>query len=172
MDPRVTLWSSALQSGLRRRVATWTGSQLRDARKMRSVPSADAAAKEPAWQGPRLIAVRGATSVVANEREAILERTAELLGEIMERNSLTTDDVVSAIFTVTADVNAEFPAVAARQIGFDQVPLLCAQEIPVPGALPLAVRIMLHTYAPAGHAAQHVYLHEARALRTDLESAQ
>lgn len=133
---------------------------------------AEPTTQEPAWQGPRLIAVRGATSVVANERSAILERTAELLGEIMQRNALTTDDVVSAIFTVTGDLDAEFPAVAARQIGFDQVPLLCAQEIPVPGALPQIVRIMLHTYAPAGQRAQHVYLHAARALRADLEAAQ
>lgn len=140
---------------------------------MRPVPAdAEPTTQEPAWQGPRLIAVRGATSVVANEREAILTRTAELLGEIMQRNALTPDDVVSAIFTVTADLDAEFPAVAARQIGFDLVPLLCAQEIPVPGALPQIVRILLHTYAPTGHRAQHVYLHDARALRADLEAAQ
>jgi chorismate mutase len=129
-------------------------------------------AAEPAWASQRLIALRGATSVVANEREAILERTVEMLETIMERNQLKTTDLVSAIFTVTADLNAEFPAVAARQIGFDQVPLLCCQEIPVPGSLPLAVRIMLHTYAPADHTARHVYLHEARVLRADLESAQ
>ena len=127
---------------------------------------------EPAWSGPRLVALRGATSVVANEREAILTRTVEMLEELMRRNGLTPDDAVSAIFTVTGDLNAEFPAVAARQIGFDQVPLLCAQEIPVPGALPLAVRILLHAYAPAGFKARHVYLHEAKALRADLESAQ
>lgn len=142
---------------------------------MRCVPeSADAPnPTEPAWSGmPRLVALRGATSVEANEREAILERTAEMLEALMERNGLSTDDCVSAIFTVTADVDAEFPAVAARQIGFDQVPLLCAQEIPVPGSLPLAVRIMLHAYAPAGFKARHVYLHAAKALRADLESAQ
>lgn len=127
---------------------------------------------EPAWTGPRLVALRGATSVEANEREAILSRTVEMLEQLMERNGLHTSDVVSAIFTVTADLNAEFPAVAARQIGFDQVPLLCAQEIPVPGSLPLAVRIMMHAYAPAGHQPRHVYLHEARALRADLEAAQ
>lgn len=127
---------------------------------------------EPAWASQRLIALRGATSVEANEREAILSRTSELLSEIMERNALKTTDVVSAIFTVTADVDAEFPAVAARQIGFDQVPLLCTQEIPVPGSLPLAVRILLHTYAPGDHKARHVYLHEARVLRADLEAAQ
>ncbi len=142
---------------------------------MRSVPeSADVptSTEEPAWAGPRLVALRGATSVEANEREAILVRTAEMLETLMERNGLSPDDAVSAIFTVTSDLNAEFPAVAARQIGFDQVPLLCAQEIPVPGALPLAVRILLHAYAPAGFKARHVYLHEAKALRADLEAAQ
>ncbi len=108
----------------------------------------------------------------ANEREAILERTTELLQEMMERNALRPEDCVSAIFTCTPDLTAEFPAVAARQIGFDQVPLLCAQEIDKPGALPLAVRIMLHAYVPAGHAPRHVYLHAARALRADLDAAQ
>ncbi len=147
---------------------------MRSRRKMRSVPeSVDAPTPtQPAWPGPRLVALRGATSVVANEREAILTRTAQMLETLMERNGLAPEDVVSAIFTVTGDLNAEFPAVAARQIGFDQVPLLCAQEIPVPGALPLAVRILLHAYAPAGFKARHVYLHEAKALRADLESAQ
>lgn len=142
---------------------------------MRSVPeSVDVPNPEgePAWPGPRLVALRGATSVEANEREAILTRTVEMLETLMERNGLGPDDAVSAIFTVTADLNAEFPAVAARQIGFDQVPLLCAQEIPVPGALPLAVRILMHAYAPAGFKARHVYLHEAKALRADLEAAQ
>lgn len=95
-----------------------------------------------------------------------------MLEALMERNQLTPDDVVSAIFTVTGDLDAEFPAVAARQIGFDQVPLLCAQEIPVPGALPLVVRILMHAYAPAGFKARHVYLYEAKKLRADLEAAQ
>ena len=124
------------------------------------------------WRSERLIALRGASSVVANERDAILSRTTELLEAIMERNALRTSDLVSAIFTVTGDLNAEFPAVAARELGFDQVPLLCAQEIPVPGSLPLVVRVLLHAYAPPGHRAQHVYLYEARALRADLEAAQ
>jgi chorismate mutase len=134
--------------------------------------SPDAAPTEPAWQGPRLVALRGATSVPANDRDAILERTSEMLAEIMERNTLTPADCVSAIFTSTPDLTAEFPAVAARQLGFDQVPLLCAQEIDKEGALPLAVRILLHAYAPAGHESRHVYLHEARALRADLDAAQ
>lgn len=132
----------------------------------------DAASTEPAWQGPRLIALRGATSVPSNDRDQILERTTELLTEIMERNALTPEDCVSAIFTCTPDLTAEFPAVAARAIGFDQVPLLCAQEIDKAGALPLAVRIMLHAYAPAGHESRHVYQYEARALRADLDAPQ
>lgn len=136
-----------------------------------SAPTPTAA--DPAWQGqPRLFALRGATSVVANERDAILSRTVELLQAMMERNGLTPDDLVSAIFTVTSDLDAEFPAVAARQIGFENVPLICTREIPVPGSLPLAVRVMIHTYAPADHQPRHVYLHEARVLRADLESAQ
>ncbi|MEH3054195.1 MAG: chorismate mutase [Patulibacter minatonensis] len=132
----------------------------------------DAAPTEPAWQGPRLFALRGATSVPANDRDAILERTTELLTAIMERNALSPADCVSAIFTCTPDLTAEFPAVAARAIGFDSVPLLCAQEIAKEGALPLAVRIMLHVYRPADHQPQHVYLHEARALRADLDAPQ
>ena len=137
-----------------------------------SVSESSAPAPESDWRSERLIALRGATSVEANERTAILERTTELLEALMDRNALRVSDLVSAIFTVTGDLNAEFPAVAARQLGFDQVPLLCAQEIPVPGALPLVVRVLLHTYAPAGHHARHVYLHAARALSTDLEAAQ
>lgn len=135
-------------------------------------PDQQPTSAEPAWQGPRLFALRGATTVTANEREAILNRTAELLEAMLERNALTTADLVSAIFTVTHDLDAEFPAVAARQIGFQQVPLICTQEIPVPGALPQVVRVMLHTYAPADHTPRHVYLHEARSLRTDLEAPQ
>jgi len=143
-------------------------------REQSSDPTIESSAPAPEgdWRSERLIALRGATSVEANERTAILERTTELLEALMDRNALRVSDLVSAIFTVTGDLNAEFPAVAARQLGFDQVPLLCAQEIPVPGALPLVVRVLLHTYAPAGHHARHVYLHAARALRTDLEAAQ
>ena len=80
--------------------------------------------------------------------------------------------LVSCIFTVTADLNAEFPAVAARNIGLNQVPLLCTREIDVPGSLPLAIRIMVHYYAPADHVTQHVYLRDAVTLRTDLTAAQ
>ena len=80
--------------------------------------------------------------------------------------------MVSCLFSCTTDLTAQFPAVAARDLGLDRVPLLCTQEIEVPGALPRVIRILLHYYAPADHVPQHVYLREARALRADLESAQ
>ncbi len=91
---------------------------------------------------------------------------------IMERNSLSPDDVVSCIFTVTEDLDAEFPAVAARALGFQQVPLLCAREIPVPGSLPRVIRVMIHYHAPDEHTPAHVYMGEAQALRADLAAAQ
>jgi chorismate mutase len=120
----------------------------------------------------RLIALRGATTVEANEGEAILHATEELMHELLARNALTADDLVSCLFTLTDDLDAEFPAVAARRMGLSRVPLMCAREIPVPGALPRVIRVMIHCYAPEGHTAQHVYLGEARALRLDLEGAQ
>lgn len=120
----------------------------------------------------RLYAVRGAASVEANERAAILSATAELVREVMARNELIPDQVVSCIFTCTEDLDAEFPAVAARDLGFERVPLLCSREIPVPGALPRVIRLLAHYYAEEGHTASHVYLGAARALRADLEAAQ
>ena len=80
--------------------------------------------------------------------------------------------MVSCIFTLTEDLDAEFPAVAARRLGLDRVPLLCAREVPVPGALPRVIRVLMHYYAEPEHEPRHVYLGEARALRADLESAQ
>jgi chorismate mutase len=120
----------------------------------------------------RLMALRGATTVDANEAEAILHATEELMGEILTRNRLDSDALVSCIFTLTPDLDAEFPAVAARRMGLSRVPLLCAREIPVPGALPRVIRVLIHCYPPEGTQAQHVYLGEARALRLDLEGAQ
>lgn len=120
----------------------------------------------------RLFALRGATTVDANDAQQILGATEDLLREIMRRNTLTTDDVVSCIFTLTDDLDAEFPAVAARNLGFDRVPLLCAREVAVPGSLPRVIRILMHYYATDSHRTQHVYLGEARQLRRDLESAQ
>ena len=120
----------------------------------------------------RLIALRGATTVEANEAEAILHATEELMGELLARNRLDSDSIVSCIFTLTADLDAEFPAVAARRMGLSRVPLLCAREIPVPGSLPRVIRVLVHYHADEGHRPRHVYLGETRVLRADLESAQ
>ncbi|GAA4624817.1 chorismate mutase [Actinoallomurus vinaceus] len=119
--------------------------------------------------GRSVRAVRGATQVDENDRDQILEATAELVAEVMGRNALTTDDVISVIFTATPDLTAEFPALAARKLGFNEVPLLCASEIDVPHALPRVVRLMAHieTDRPRSEI-QHVYLRGAVALRLDI----
>jgi chorismate mutase len=118
----------------------------------------------------RLFALRGATTVEINSSEAIITATEELMVEVLQRNALTPEDVVSCLFTVTSDLDADFPAAAARKVGFASVPLLCAREIPVPGALPRVIRVLMHYYAADDHAATHVYLHNARVLRTDLDA--
>lgn len=120
----------------------------------------------------RLFALRGASSVPANDADAILDTTEALMREIMARNALSPDDVVSCLFTLTNDLDAAFPAQAARRLGYDRVPLMCAREIPVPGALPQVIRVLIHYHAADDHEAQHVYLGAARALREDLSSAQ
>jgi len=120
----------------------------------------------------RLYALRGANHVAANEAAAILSATDELIRELMERNALEAAAMVSCIFTLTDDLDAEFPAVAARKLGLNRVPLLCAREVPVPGALPRVIRVLVHYYAPEDHEPRHVYLGEARVLRADLDSAQ
>jgi chorismate mutase len=120
----------------------------------------------------RLFALRGANSVAANEADAILDATGALIRELMERNALAPEAMVSCIFTLTDDLDAEFPAVAARRLGLDRVPLLCAREVPVPGSLPSVIRVLVHYYADQEHEPRHVYLGEAKSLRQDLESAQ
>ena len=120
----------------------------------------------------RLFALRGANSVERNDAESILTATDELMRELISRNQLTSEAIVSCIFTLTEDLDAEFPAVAARALGLSRVPLLCSREIPVPGSLPRVVRVLAHYYAEEGHDPQHVYLGAARALRADLDSAQ
>jgi chorismate mutase len=120
----------------------------------------------------RLFALRGATSVRRNDAHDILEATTELMQAIMERNALTPEHVVSCIFTATNDLNDEFPAVAARALGFENVPLLCAREIAVPRSLPRVIRVLIHYYSDEGHRAKHVYLGDASVLRADLQSAQ
>jgi chorismate mutase len=119
-----------------------------------------------------LRALRGAITVERNDADAILEGTQELVREVMSRNELAPDDLVSCIFTCTPDLNAEFPAVAARGLGLGAVPLLCAQEIDVPDALPRVIRLMAHCHVQDGRPPQHVYLREAAGLRRDLEAAQ
>lgn len=126
----------------------------------------------PAGPDSRLHALRGAISVERNEADAILSATRELMSELMERNSVEPEQMVSCIFTATTDLDAQFPAVAARDLGLDRVPLLCSQEIDVPGSLQRVIRVLLHYYAADGHEPRHVYLREARALRADLDSAQ
>ncbi|MDP4508506.1 chorismate mutase [Nonomuraea sp. NBC_00507] len=114
-------------------------------------------------------AIRGAIQVDANDRDSIVEGTTELVSAIMERNELTTDDVISVLFTATPDLTAEFPALAARKLGFHDVPLICCTEIDVPGALPRVVRLMAHVETDRPRAEiQHVYLRGAVALRQDI----
>ena len=114
-------------------------------------------------------AVRGAVQIDADEREAILDGTAELVTEVMTRNELTTDDVISVLFTATPDLTAEFPALAARKIGFHDVPLICASEIDRPGAMPRVIRLMAHVETDRPRSTiQHVYLRGAAALRLDI----
>ena len=114
-------------------------------------------------------ALRGATTVGADDPDAIGEATRELLSQIMSVNALVPADVVSVIFTVTADLRSDFPARAARDLGWVDVPLLCTVEIPVPNALARCIRVLMHveTTRPRD-AMKHVYLREARTLRPDL----
>jgi chorismate mutase len=122
-------------------------------------------------EGPQVAvrAIRGATQVEANERHAILSSTAELVTEVMRRNALSTDQVISVIFSATGDLDAEFPALAARTVGFGDVPLLCCTEISVPAAMPRVVRLMMHVESDHARSdIQHVYLRGAAALRLDI----
>jgi chorismate mutase len=120
----------------------------------------------------RLWAVRGAVKVASNDVEAILGATEELMRELMLRNGIEPARIVSCMFTATDDLNAEFPAVAARRLGLDSVPLLCTRELDVPGAMRGVIRVLVHYYAPGDHAPAHTYLGEAQKLRSDLGAAQ
>jgi chorismate mutase len=126
------------------------------------------------YEGPRerLFAVRGAAQAAANEPAAIIAATEELMRELIERNRLETEAMVSCLFTTTSDLDAEFPAVAARGLGLDAVPLLCCREIPVPGSMPRVIRVMLHFYGPEDLTPAHAYVGEAKKLRADLSAAQ
>ena len=118
--------------------------------------------------------IRGATSVEIDDRDAVLEATAELLREVLKRNGVDDlETVSSAFFTTTPDLTSCFPAEAARGVGFGAVPLLCASEIDVAGALPKLIRVLLHVETDlAQKDVQHIYLHRAKALRPDLGEAQ
>lgn len=114
--------------------------------------------------------IRGATTVKVNTREAILEATTELLTAMVEANGIDAQDIASAFFTSSRDLNAEFPAVAARQMGWINVALLCGHEMDVPGALPRCLRVLLHvnTEKKASEIV-HIYLHGARVLRPEFQ---
>jgi chorismate mutase len=114
-------------------------------------------------------AVRGATQVDTNDRDVLLAAASELLSAVLDRNAIGRDDLISVIFTATPDLTSEFPAYAARQLGLTDVPLLCATEIDVPGAMPRVLRLLAHFESELPRSAiRHVYLHGAAHLRTDL----
>ncbi|MGH3345125.1 MAG: chorismate mutase [Carbonactinosporaceae bacterium] len=114
-------------------------------------------------------AVRGAVQLEADDRDTLIASVSELLTEILDRNAITVDDLISVLFTATPDLRAEFPALAARKLGITDVPLLCAQEIEVAGAMPRVVRVLAHleTDRPRSEIS-HVYLGAAAYLRKDI----
>src|SRR5690242_420019 len=113
--------------------------------------------------------IKGATTVERNARDEILAATTELLQLMIERNGIDPDDVASALFTTTTDLNAEFPAVAARRMGWTEVPLVCAHELDVPGSLGMCLRILLHVNTEkSAREITHIYIRGARVLRPDL----
>lgn len=114
-------------------------------------------------------ALRGAIQVDADTRDAILEATTELLLAVLDRNAVTSEDLISVVFTATPDLRSEFPAYAARQLGMTDVPLLCASEIDVPGSMPRVLRLLAHVETARQRSElRHVYLRGAAQLRTDL----
>ena len=114
-------------------------------------------------------AIRGATQLVEDTREQMLERVTEMVTEVMEANGLEVDDFISVIFTATSDLVAEFPAYAARRLGFGEIPLICARELEIEGSMPRVVRMMAHVETGRARGdITHVYLHGAAALRSDL----
>jgi chorismate mutase len=117
----------------------------------------------------RLVALRGATTVDADTNDAVIGRTSELLATLMERNGLEHDQLVSIIFTSTKDLRGAFPALAARELGLGDVPLLCAGELDVIGGNPRTIRVLIHCYSTRPRATlRHVYLHHSKNMREDL----
>ncbi len=125
----------------------------------------------PSAAAPRLAGLRGATTLEADTRAEVMARTTEMLSTLLERNGLQAADVVSLLFTATDDIRAEFPAAAVRAAGIADVPMLCARELAIEGGsgVPLCIRVLAHVYTdrPRGQL-RHVYLHDARQLRSDL----
>jgi chorismate mutase len=120
----------------------------------------------------RIWGVRGAVRAERNDAGSILAATRDLINALTERNELVPASFVSVIFTCTDDLDAEFPAVAARELGFGEVPLLCNREMNVPGSMEHVIRVLAHYYGPANRKPAHVYLGETQKLRADLHSAQ
>lgn len=117
----------------------------------------------------RLVALRGATTVDADTADAVMGRTGELLSALLQRNGVEHDQLVSIIFTSTRDLRSAFPALAARELGLGDVPLLCAGELDVIGGNPNTIRVLIHCYSTLPRPSlRHVYLHGARHLRDDL----
>jgi len=117
----------------------------------------------------RVRALRGATTLEADEREHLFARTQELVAAMLDRNELIEDDLISIVFTATDDVHSAYPAEAAREAGITHVPLLCTRELDIDGGIERCIRVLLHAYTPrTPQELRHVYLHDARQLRTDL----
>lgn len=117
----------------------------------------------------QVLALRGAITLERDDRDHLLERVERLLTEMIERNSLSSEDLISILFTATPDIHSVFPAVAARQMGLGDVPLICAQELSIVDSMPLCVRVLMHTNTELTRSElRHVYLEEARTLRDDL----
>jgi chorismate mutase len=120
---------------------------------------------------PAVRGLRGATTVEDDRPDLIADATVELLGVLLERNGLTTDHVISVLFSSTEDLVSAFPATGARHAGFGDVPLMCAREIPVPGSMQRCIRVLLHVETTQSRSElHHVYLRDAKGLRDDLPS--
>ncbi len=117
----------------------------------------------------QVLGLRGAITIDRDDREHLLQRVQRLLTEMIERNSLSHEDLISILFTATPDIHSVFPAVAARQMGLGDVPLICAQELSIDGSMPLCIRVLMHTNTDLTRSElRHVYLEQASALRDDL----
>ncbi len=120
--------------------------------------------------GEQVWAVRGAITILKDTPDEVTAATKELLTEVIKENRIEPEKIVSIVFTVTPDISSEFPAVAARQLGLDSTPLMCAQEIPKPGSLPLCIRLLIHFHTTLSKSEiKAIYLKDAVKLRPDLQ---